>query len=176
MDRKKMKHWSIAGVFAIFVLASLWHFVYDKLPSPVLGAISPVNESPWEHAKLFFIPAILFFVVEYLAVGRRLPNYVFAHSVALLIMPAVMLALYYIYQSFIDETLALDIINAFVTVLVGVFIAFTLTVSGAGLSRPWHYVLSVIIVAGMLVLYAVFTFHPPECGLFLDQTTMRYGI
>ena len=109
---KALRKWSIIGVFVIIALAGFWHFLYDLLPCGLTAAISPVNESPWEHAKLFFVPAIIWYVIMYFAVGNAFPNYIFAHSIALLIMPVFMLLFYTLYSSFLEETFVFDMINS----------------------------------------------------------------
>ena len=115
----KLRKSSLISVLVIFAVAGFWHFLYDFMPCGFIGAISPVNESPWEHAKLFFIPAIICFVVVYALIGKKFPNFIFSHAVVLLIMPVFMLLLFYAFQSFFDETLAIDIINAFLTIALG---------------------------------------------------------
>ena len=40
--------------FGIAVLAGTGlHFLYDVCPAPLVGLFAPVNESVWEHLKLF---------------------------------------------------------------------------------------------------------------------------
>lgn len=174
----KLKKWSIIGVFVVFALAVFWHFIYELLPCDFIGAISPVNESPWEHVKLFFVPAILFYVVQYFIIGKEFPNYIFAHSIALLIMPIFMLLFYYTYKTLlpIEETFVLDMINSVLTVLLGSYVGYKLTTSDLMLSSLGHHIVAMLIVFGMLIIYMTFTFNPPMCDMFLDKTTMQYGI
>ena len=45
--------------FGIAVLAGTGlHFLYDVCPVPLVGLFAPVNESVWEHLKLFFWPTL----------------------------------------------------------------------------------------------------------------------
>jgi len=176
MNITTLKEFSIVGILVIFLLAALWHFMYAKVPTPFVGIVSPVNESPFEHAKLFFIPAILFFIVEYIAIGHEFPNYLFAHSIALLLMPIFMLLFYSLYSPYLERTLLLDVLNAFLTTALGVVTAYYLTISDRDFSRPIYTALAVLIPVAMLLLYAVFTFYPPKAVLFLDKNTGKYGI
>jgi hypothetical protein len=169
MQTGLLKHWSLTGIVIVFLLAAFWHFAYSLFPTPLMGAISPVNESPWEHAKLFFLPAILYFTAEYFAVGKEFPNYIFAHSVALLSMPVFMLCFYYLYRPFFTETFPLDILNTLITVVLGFFIAYKLAKSDLTLSSPAHLSVAVIIVVLMLSVYAFFTYCTPKWGPFLDH-------
>lgn len=174
---KKLKIWSIVGVFAVFGLALGWHFLYsDIVRIGFTAAIAPVNESPFEHAKLFFMPAVIWYVILYFIVGSKFPNFVFSHAAALVIMPAFMLAAYYIYSQFLKETIVLDIINMLVTVALGQYTAYRLTASGLCLSGAGYRSAAVAIVSGILVLFVVFTFYPPHCDMFFDREHMKYGI
>ncbi len=170
--KRKLKKWSIIGVFVVFVLAAGWHFLYDLLPCGFIAGIAPVNESPWEHAKLFFMPAIIWYVIMYFIVGKEFPNYIFSHAVALLFMPVFMLLLFYAYQTLLEETLPLDIANSFITIALGQFLAYKLTTSKLKLSGPGYNTAAMAIILGMLAVYIVFTFNPPHCDLFLNKTTM----
>ena len=45
--------------FGIAVLAGTGlHFLYDVCPVPLVDLFAPVNESVWEHLKLFFWPTL----------------------------------------------------------------------------------------------------------------------
>jgi len=167
--------WGIAGAVLITALSFLWHFLSGLFPCRLTALISPVNESPWEHAKLFFLPALLFFFVEYAFIGHKYPNYLFAHAIALSIMPLFMLGLYSVYSSFVNETFLLDILNSVLTVLVGLLLAYRLTVSTDNLATTCHRVWAFLILIAQAALYALFTFRPPKCGLFQDPVTLRYG-
>jgi len=171
-----IKKWIIIGIFVVLALAGLWHFVYDWMPNAVLGSISPVNESPWEHAKLFFFPAIVYYAVMFAAAGRYYPNYVFACAVSLIVMPAVMLVLYGIYSSFAEETFVFDMINSVITVSLGMLTVYRLTVCRVKLHGGFFKLAAMIIVLGLLASYTLLTFFPPAHPLFLDKTTMQYGI
>jgi hypothetical protein len=176
-EAKKLRNWSIIGTFVVFIISGGWHFLYsDVLRNPVIGLIAPVNESPWEHLKLVFVPAIIWYVILYFIVGKKFPNFLFSHAVALLIMPVYMLLSYYTYHSFLKETLAVDIMNTYITIALGQFIAYKLTVSKLKLSGPRFKAAAVAIVLGIFAVYAAFTFAPPHWPMTLDINVMKYGI
>jgi len=163
---KKLKISSILGILIVFGLGAFWHFLYQLAPSSVTGAISPVNESPWEHVKLFFVPAIIVYTILYFVIGKQYPNFLFAHSIALLIMPVFMLLFYYTYESLVDETIVFDLINSFLTAALGSAAGYKLTTSDLNLSTPWHKAAAIFIVLAMFVIYVSFTFNPPDCDMF----------
>ena len=175
MNNRKLARWQIAGVFIIFVLASAWHFVYEWLPSNIIASIAPVNESPWEHVKLFFFPALIFYIIQYIFVGKDYKNYIFAHAISLLIMPLVMLILFYGYQFLldIDHNLFLDILITFVTIAIGSYVAYKITISQKDFNKS---ILGILIIIAVFAMEAYFTFYPPELPMFYDETQDTYGI
>ena len=90
MNNKKLITLEIIGAFIILLLAALWHFVYKWAPNTFSAIVFPVNESPWEHVKLFFFPAIVYYIPMYFIIGKQYKNYIVAHSLMLLFMPLVM--------------------------------------------------------------------------------------
>jgi len=173
---KKLRKWSIIGVFVTFAVAGGWHFLYEALPCSVVAAIAPMNESPWEHAKLFFLPALIWYTAQYFIIGRHYPNFIFAHSIALLVMPVLMLLLYYVYVPLTGESIIANMINSFVTIAAGAWIAYRLTISKKDLSRRPYRIAALLIVLALLTIFVAFTFAPPHCGLFWDPSAQHYGI
>ena len=58
MDRTKL--YFIGGILFTAILGTLSHFFYDWTgQGALIGLISPVNESTWEHMKLVFFPLLL---------------------------------------------------------------------------------------------------------------------
>ena len=176
MNKKKLIIWELIGVIVIFALGAVWHFVFAKVPYKALGVIFPVNESPWEHVKLFFFPAIIFYAIQYFAIGKEYKNYIFAHGVSLVFMPVVMFAMFYGYRLLlnIDEKLLYDIIITFVVMALGSLLAYKITVSEKHHGKK--AVLVFIIATVMLLVQAYFTFFPIKAPLFYDKNENAYGI
>ena len=60
-----MKLWQAAGFSLATLGGTLLHFLYDWTNQSVLVApVSGVNESTWEHIKLFFFPALAFGIIQ----------------------------------------------------------------------------------------------------------------
>ena len=61
--------WGLWGVAVVSVLGTLFHFLYEWVEgqrwASFVATFSGVNESTWEHMKLFFFPAFLFGVIEW---------------------------------------------------------------------------------------------------------------
>ena len=51
------RKWGLVFTLAVLGGAAL-HFLYDVWPNPLTAVLAPVNESVWEHLKLFFWPTL----------------------------------------------------------------------------------------------------------------------
>ena len=71
-NKKQIKIWHITGWFVIFGLSALWHFMFAWLGDwEPIGWFFSVNESVWEHVKIMFWPAILFYAVEAIFLWKK---------------------------------------------------------------------------------------------------------
>ena len=63
--KRSISLWQAMG-FGIAVLGgTLLHFLYDWTGGSALAAVfSAVNESAWEHMKLFFVPTFIYALVQ----------------------------------------------------------------------------------------------------------------
>lgn len=166
--------WHFFGALVIMSLASIWHFFYSWTPNNVAAAIFPVNESIWEQVKLFLVPSVIFYIIEYLAIGKKFRNYIFAHGLTLLIMPVLMLVMVYFYRNSIglERNLLIEIIITFVSICIGLYAGYKVTIR----NRKVGYRIIAFIIAGVLfVSYGILTFLPPKKPMFRDPETYRYG-
>ncbi|MEM4188473.1 MAG: DUF6512 family protein, partial [Candidatus Hadarchaeum sp.] len=61
---KKLFYWTIAGTFFIIFFGSFLHFAFELSGNfRPLALIAAVNESTWEHLKLAFWPAFIFYAI-----------------------------------------------------------------------------------------------------------------
>ena len=131
-------------------LAALWHFLYEWLPCGFLSVFCPVNESPWEHVKLFYLPPLIWYVVMCFAAGMRYPNYAFACAVSLLVMPALMLLIYLGCRALGIDSLPAAIVNTLLCIAMGMWVVYRLTVSKRRLYGLAFTVTAIMIFIGLL--------------------------
>lgn len=169
-------NWEIAGFIFVVIFGTLLHFFYDwSGNNPIVGILSPVNESTWEHLKLLFIPMILYSIIEYFIIGNKYSNFIAAKSFgAILGMLAIIIA-FYTYTGIIGEHyLWADIL----TFIVGVAVAYKYSwkiifndIAGKG-----HNLTGLILLGLVFFCFVIFTFFPPQLALFLDPVSEKYGI
>lgn len=176
MSNKKLITWQIIGVFIVFGLATVWHFLYVHMPNWFTATIFPVNESPWEHIKLFFFPAIIFYVIEYFIVGKKYKNFIVAQGASIVLMPIMMFTMFYGYRLGlkIDESLLVDIGITFISIALGALIAYKMIVSEKAYFKATKIV-PVVLIA-IHIAYSMLTFYPPHVPLFHHESLDLYGI
>jgi len=60
LTKRKVLVIEVIGTLFIIIQGSAFHFTYELSGNnPVVGSISAVNESVWEHLKLAFWPALI---------------------------------------------------------------------------------------------------------------------
>jgi hypothetical protein len=150
------------------------HFVYEWSGElAVIGAIAPVNESVWEHLKLLFWPALLWWAAGYLCMKKKfdlsVSQWFCSGTTGLYAGPLFIAAFYYSYTgAFGIHSLFLDILSF----ILGAVVAQLLSLHVyryAKTDKP------AMIFAGIAVISAgaafiIFTFYPPEIPLFLDPS------
>lgn len=164
---KKIHLYLISGFIFTAVFGTLSHFFYGWSDgNPLIGLISPVNESTWEHMKLVFFPVLIwsFFIT---GSGSKLspalrPALLLGGFIGTLMIPV----LFYTYSGILGHNVTgIDIAIFFVNAFLAFFCAWKLQNSRIIYQkRTVIYILTVL----FLVLFILFTFLPPDIGLFAE--------
>ena len=102
--------WQVGGFVFTSVLGTLLHFLYDICgESIILAPFSAVNESPWEHMKILFIPMLIFAFIENKFIGNRYPDLFSAKLLGILMGLILIPVLFYSYTGIIGRSI--DFIN-----------------------------------------------------------------
>ena len=105
MKKLSAKPWIV--FFAALALGVLLHFLHDWAPNPVVGLISPVRESLWEHIKILYIPLLLSAFI----LGKGAPALRTARLLAIPVVCGLMLGLAWLYHIPLrGEGMAFDLI------------------------------------------------------------------
>lgn len=172
---RKFINWQMAGFVAAGLVGTLLHFLFDWTNgSAIVGAVSAVNESIWEHMKLLFWPLFLFAVVEYWFWGKRLAGFWWVKLWGILTGLAWIPVLYYTYTGALGRSA--DWFNIAIFYLAA---AWTFRWETSLLQKDrcwvvpgWAAFLALSLLAGLFVLW---TFCPPRIPLFMDPQTGSYG-
>lgn len=189
----KLRKTEIVGaVFGVIFGTSL-HFLYDLTGHSVfVAAFSAVNESTWEHLKLFIVPVVIFMIFERRTVGddRRL---LAAKLCQLLFGILFIEGGFYLYTGALGfENVIVDI-GLFVAAMVGGYwLSWRWLSEDNRLSRParsprLHWLTRSarpredahvygLAIALIVAFVFVATFCPPHLPIFRDSTTGLYGL
>lgn len=156
MDREKLFKWSAAGAAFSIVASTLLHFLYQwSGENFIIGLISPVNESVWEHLKLSFYPILIFALIERAAIGRDYPNILYYRMVGLIIGLITVVSVFYTYTGIIGRHfLVADISLQFLAILAEFYIGYRLVLRDKAPSKCKQISVALVIIA----LASAFTF------------------
>ena len=170
VDRRRVALWEVAGGLVIFFAGSFLHFLFELSGFAVVAApFASVNESTWEHLKLFFWPALLFAVVQHAYTRHAVNNFWAAKGASVVITPLAIVIGFYAYVGVVvpiygKGALIGTLITAAIGVALGQVASYRL-LTGAPRGRRAH-VLGVTAILVMGAAFALFTFVPPRIFLF----------
>ncbi|MEM1953279.1 MAG: DUF6512 family protein [Candidatus Caldarchaeum sp.] len=170
-----LKATEVAGIFFIVLMGSLLHFTYELSgENVVVGLISAVNESVWEHLKLPFFPALFLGAAQHPVMRKTYPNFWLGKAVGTFSMPLIIVVGFYAYKAvFGGHNLAYDIGLFIASVMIGQLVSYRL-ISQTG-AKPFNILpLAALIV--MAVIFMVFTIAPPRLEIFQDPLTGGFGL
>ncbi len=157
----------IGAAFAL-ILGTLLHFTWEWSDfSSIAAVFSAVNESTWEHLKLIFFPFLLFSIFEYAIYGKHEKCFFTIKLKSVLMGMFVITASFYTYTGILGSNyLPLDI----AVFILGVLSAYAYSYKGFK-SRPYNCsegseLLSFAVIAALMLAFWIFTFNPPNLGIF----------
>ena len=185
MKRKlKLGLWEAGCVVWICVAGALLHFAFELSDFwKPLALIAAVNESAWEHSKMYFWPGVLYALIQYTYSRNYANNYWLGKAVALGVTPLIIFATYYSYMALIDVTgdkASLPVMLAIMVfgVSFGQFMSYRILSAAPMRAEMRRYALPAY--AALIGMYSSFTFFPPKVFLFENfycyQYTGDYGI
>lgn len=176
MNTKSYKLSGIIGTVFMFLLGSELHFFYDQSGGHVLSVLfGAVNESTWEHIKIFLAPYIVWGILELAYLRPSFKAFVVGKVVGLYVIPIGIISLFYSYTAIAGTNyLWADILISLVVCALSQYISQTVYSFGSAAAR-W-FAPSLIALVLMAVMYFSFTAVPPKALLFLDPITGNYGI
>ena len=176
LQSKKVLIYEIVGTLFIVFLGSALHFTYelsDKLV--IVGALSAVNESVWEHLKLAFWPSLIWLLIEYLPLKKLTNNFLMSKALGSYLMVILIPIVFYSYTSITGGSIfAIDITTFIVAVVLGQFLSYNLFKKNQFSRMADKVALVMLVVLG--ISFTVFTFYPPHLPIFQDPISRGYGI
>ena len=173
--KRPISFWQKIGFVFTVGLGVLFHFLYEwSNESVFVAAFSGVNESTWEHMKLFFFPMVIFAVIESF-IFKEYKNFWNIKLKGILLGLLLIPLLYYFYNGVIGKSP--DWVNIFIFVLT-IFIVYLYETKQfnkrENMDKESNASFFIIIL--IIGLFTLFTFATPEIGIFKDPSNGSYGI
>lgn len=174
----KEHNWIINGIIPLFIIGTLFHFTYNLTGKLwVVGLISPVNESVWEHTKMVVLPIILWWSLYYLVKGKELKinkdKWFLGGLMSLITSIITIPMLFYFYtEAFGVELFWVDVLILLIAIIFGQIMGLHTYKYSRGINSK----IVLIIFAVTVIAYMVLTFYPIEIPIFMDGNTKGYGI
>jgi len=183
-SKSKLGLWEAGCVIWVCVAGSVLHFAFELSDywTP-LALMAAVNESAWEHTKMYFWPGLIFALVQYTYTRDIANNYWLGKAAALAITPIAIFITYYSYMGYIGATGGKASLPTMLMIMVfgisfGQYVSYRILSAPPFGSSKQRYALPVY--AGLIAVFSTFTFLPPKIFLFENffcyQYTGEYGI
>lgn len=165
----QLKRYTITGTVFVLIAGILSHFVYEwSGKNFILGFFFPVNESTWEHMKLYFFPMLIYSLFMNQRLKDDYPCVTSALLFGTLLGTFLIPAIFYTYSGILGRSyLPLDMAVFAISVILGFCAVYRMTLSCKIRSFTFRLGLSVLVMAA---LFFVFTYSPPNIGIFIDPT------
>lgn len=170
---KKIK---ILDTFLAFLLCFPLHNLYKIFPNFITSIISPVNESIWEHMKLFLISLTIISILDYILFKKFKIQYnnLFLNLFLTIMFSIITYLIIFIpvYNN-IGENFIFSISLLFIVLLLSQILSYFIY----NLSN--YKIINKLNILFIIIIYIVFiylTYNPIYNYLFYDVLNEKYGI
>lgn len=161
----KLKSHIIIGIIFVIITGTISHFIYEWSGNNfILGLFFPVNESIWEHMKLFFFPMLLYSLYMNQKLKYDYPCVTSSLLFGILLGTFLIPILFYTYSGILGRNITfLDISTFIVSVLLAFLAVYKFTLS-CKMASYESLLKSLILI--VTICFFLFTYYPPDIGLF----------
>ncbi len=174
----KEKKLFIIGALMIYGLSTLSHFIFKwSNYSPFFGYLTPINESLFQHAKMFFYPCVLYFFITGILFHNtfqiNLKKWVFLPLIVFFTTFVIVYGTYYFFQLIFHlESMIIDIISLFVGICLGNWFAYLIYKKKNAIYLSPS--ISLIAIIGIVIIFTSWTIKPPREDFFYDKENQTY--
>ena len=174
--RKTLFKLEVSGAVFVSIAAVVLHFLYEWSGKEVWASLfSAVNESVWEHLKIFSLPYVIWAFVELCCVRVPFRKFVSAKVLSLYFMFIIIPAFFYTYSGIFGRNIAfVDILSGFAFTVMTFILSYRMIVNAPCIEK--YFKLSLVLFALYYVMIAFFTYSPPRLEIFKDPISGNYGV
>lgn len=172
---KRLKHYTVIGIFFVIILGTLFHFLYDWTNKNfIIGLFTPINESVWEHMKLIFFPMLIYSFIMILTLKKGYPSIIPSLCFGILSGTLLVPIFFYIYTFILGKNIFIfDFATFMLSIIIAFFAVYKFTLSD---SLQPYTILLCCLVCIFLISFIIFTFYPPAIKIFEDPTQKTISI
>ena len=180
----KLAAWEIGCVFWIVLAGSMLHFAFElsEYWTP-MALIAAVNESIWEHLKMYFWPGLAFALVQYTYSRNYANNYWLGKAAALIVTPTIIIIAFQSYVGYADSAGFTPSLASMLGIMFTGIAAGQLASYFIISAEPFGVAVRRLAPAAWLLVvsaFSAFTYYPPKVSLFENFAcytyTGEYGI
>lgn len=171
-----MKTIKIFMVIMTFIISFPIHFIYDLYPSYITSILFPVNESVWEHMKIFYTAIIISSIFEYLLYKLfriKTNNFIINIPITSIFCIVIYLVLYSFINLFISHNFIITIMLMLFVYILGGILSYCLLNKK---EIPSQKELGICLILLSYIIFTHFTYYPPKTNIFIDPLNNIYGI
>lgn len=181
MTKKKISNKTILfilhgiGFVAVCFFGMIAHDAARAMPFFLGQTLFPANLSLWEQGKILLTGMSIWFIIEYIIIGRKIKGFVFIHTIIAAALPVLML-LVYLSHSQLFGGLSMEgahIVLSVALILCGFVVSVIMTLSAKDYSIYTPY--GIVVYAVVVLMYVLFTFLPPNLPMFYDEVNQAFG-
>ena len=164
------------GYTTVVVLGTILHFIYGWTKGAIFVApFSAVNESTWEHMKIFFFPA-LFFTIFHSFFFKDVDGFWLIKLKGTLLGMILIPLIFYTYNGAIGKSPDWFNIAIFFIASGLCFLYEGILIRNQKQYNKNLTKLSIMLFCIIGLAFVLFTFETPELAIFLDPIYQSYGI
>ena len=163
-------------VIMTFIISFPIHFIYELYPSYITSILFPVNESIWEHMKIFYTAIVISSVVEYFLYKLfriKTNNFIINIPLTSIFCIVIYLIIYSIINLFISH-------NFIITIMLMLFVYFLGDILSYYLLNmkeiPNQKELGICLILLSYIIFTHLTYYPLNIDLFIDPITNKCGL
>ena len=163
-NKMSLFKFEIFSTIFILVLGTLLHFTYEWSNNNwFVGTFSAVNESVWEHLKLLFFPMLITTIIGSLYFKDEYPTYLCSKAKGIILSLLFIVVFFYTYTGILGYNVALLDIGSFIA---AVILGECYSYKNIVYQYSCNNLISGIILVLLTISFVLFTFFPPNIGLF----------
>ena len=165
----------IFNTICIFFLCFISHFIYEIFPNVMTSIFFPVNESIFEHMKLFYTPYLidtLLLFLFFLKLPLVYHNFLLSGIVSAIFSSILYLIIYLPVYFIFGNNLVFDIS----LLIIVIFISQILLLKILKKDEIKYNNFVLILIIFIYIMFGYFTYNPLHNFLFLDKKESKYGI